>query len=146
MKTRREFLGNFGLASAGIAIGLSACKESYKPLLIAANDKINVGLVGCSQRGVDAVTGASYKLIKKLPDRVLRSKEKNVVYKYYNQFVSGYILDTLMGYKKLAESIIKTGSCPHTIKPAKYNSIAIHLANKAMHEGGVHYWKPEYGV
>ena len=98
------------------------------------------------KEGIDAFTGASYKLIKKLPDRVLRSKEKDVVYKYYNQFVSGYILDTLMGYKKLAESIIKTGSCPNTIKPAKYNSIAIHLANKAMHEGGVHYWKPEYGV
>ncbi|MEN8247984.1 MAG: hypothetical protein ABFS32_03570 [Bacteroidota bacterium] len=28
----------------------------------------------------------------------------------------------------------------------KHSSIAVCLANKAMHEGGVHTWKTEYGV
>jgi predicted dehydrogenase len=94
---------------------------------------------------IDAVTGASYKLIKKSSDRELHPNKINAVYTYYSQFVDGYILDTLMGYKSLAESITKTGTYPSIIKPAKYNSIAIHLANKAMHEGGVHHWLPEYG-
>lgn len=94
---------------------------------------------------IDAVTGASYKLIKKSPDRKLHPKETDAAYEYYGQFVDGYVLDTLMGYKSLAESITKTGTYPSIIKPAKYNSIAIHLANKAMREGGVHRWLPEYG-
>jgi hypothetical protein len=46
MNSRRAFLGGLGLATAGIAIGISAYKESHQPKTIGANYKVNVGLVG----------------------------------------------------------------------------------------------------
>ena len=63
MVSRRKFLENLELAGAGVTIGLHACKKSYKPLVISSNNKINVGLVGCGQRGVDQV----WKAIQHLP-------------------------------------------------------------------------------
>lgn len=93
---------------------------------------------------VDAITGASYKLVKKSEDRVLRSADDDEVRNYYKQFVDGYWLDTLMGYKNLAADM-KAGKRVNTATTGKYNAIACIMANKAMHENVIQYWKPEYG-
>jgi len=95
------------------------------------------------KENVDAVTGASYKLIKKSPDRILRPEEPEAAYIYYSDYVSGYILDTLMGYHKLATSL-RAGEKVNTTRQGKYNALACQLANKAIHEGGIHEWLPEY--
>jgi predicted dehydrogenase len=95
---------------------------------------------------IDAVTGASYKLVKTAPERKLREDEENSERAYYGQFVGGYILDTLMGYKKMAAEIMNNGPFPNTAAEGKHNSIAVQMANNAMHQGGVHSWKPEYGI
>ena len=93
---------------------------------------------------VDAITGASYKLIKKSPDRILRSAGEDAAYAYYSDYVNGYILDTLLGYRQLAASL-KAGEKVNTSRQGKYNALACILANKAMREDGVQEWKPEYG-
>ena len=95
---------------------------------------------------IDAMTGASYKLIKKSPDRILGVEETEGLYEYYGQYVDGYMLDTLVGYKSLAEAVHGGGPLPAMAESGKNNSIACQLANKAMHEGGVHTWQPEYGT
>lgn len=94
---------------------------------------------------IDAVTGASYKLIKSAPERKLKEDKEDIEHAYYSQFVGGYKLDTLMGYKKLAKNIMSNGPFPNTATKGKYNSIAVIMANNAMHQGGVYSWKEEYG-
>ncbi|MEM7380045.1 MAG: Gfo/Idh/MocA family oxidoreductase [Bacteroidota bacterium] len=93
---------------------------------------------------VDAITGATYKLVKKTQDRVLKPAQQDIMYTHYKQFVQGYILDTLIGYKKLALDLM-AGKNPNHVKEGKYNSIACQLVNKAVHQGGIHKWKSEYG-
>lgn len=93
---------------------------------------------------VDAITGASYHLIKRSENRNLRLSSDDKVRNYYKQFVDGYWLDTLMGYVNLAADI-KAGKRVNTATTGKYNSIACIMANKAMHENEIQYWKPEYG-
>lgn len=95
---------------------------------------------------VDAITGASTKFIKTALGRKLKESEDNPEREYYSQLVSGYVLETLIGYKDLAAAI-KTGGEPSVSSlTGKHSSIAVHLANRAMHKGGVHSWKSEYGV
>ena len=55
MHNRRDFLTKMGLVTAAAGLGLTACKEKFQVPVVGANEKINVGLVGCSQRGVDQV-------------------------------------------------------------------------------------------
>jgi len=94
---------------------------------------------------VDAITGASYKLVKTAPERKLKEDKTNLEREYYSQFVGGYTLDTLMGYKEMAEKIMNNGPFPNNATEGKHNSIVVQMTNNAMHEGGVHSWKPEYG-
>ena len=94
---------------------------------------------------IDAVTGASYKLVKTAPERKLKEDKENLERDYYSQFVGGYTLDTLMGYKKMAKKIMNNGPFPNTAAKGKHNAIAVQMANNAMHQGGVHSWKKEYG-
>lgn len=94
---------------------------------------------------IDAVTGASYKLVKSAPERKLKEDKENSERAYYGQYVGGYILDTLMGYKKMATDIINNKSFPNTAKEGKHNAIAVQMANIAMHHGGMHSWKTKYG-
>jgi len=50
MSTRREFIKTAGLASAGLLLsGLSVSAKSYKRI-IGSNDRVNVGIIGFSDR------------------------------------------------------------------------------------------------
>lgn len=131
-------------------------KESYNLSIYGRNATIKLDLGSGKiipeavrdesiKEDLDAITGASYKLIKKSPDRQLKTNKENAAYIYYGKFVEGYKLDTLMGYRKLAADI-RAGKVYHTATHGKHNAIACIMANKAMQEGSVQEWKEEYGV
>lgn len=71
---------------------------------------------------------------------------KNAARAHYGQWVGGYILDTLMGYKNFAVSILENKPSPIPVNDGKHSSIAIHMANKSMREGGEFKWKENYGT
>lgn len=45
----------------------------------------------------------------------------------------------------MAAEIMNNGPFPNTAAEGKHNSIAVQMANNAMHQGSVHSWKTKYG-
>ena len=134
---------------------LSNVKEGYKVSIYGRNATIQLSLGGGViipelkqdkklREQVDALSGASYKLIGKIEERKLTLKDP--ARDYYSQWVKGYLLDTLMGYKEFAQCIVENKPSPIPVVDGKHSSIAVHLANRAMREGGVHEWQKVYDV
>lgn len=98
--SRRDFLKLSGAASIAFAIGLSACDEKFKPLAISNNDKINIGLVGCGQRGLDQIL----KGVRYLNDYHLHSVCD--VIDYQMERVSEYINYPVKHYNDYRELVL----------------------------------------
>jgi hypothetical protein len=49
--TRRSFIANAGLATAGVTLGTSAISASSYNRIMGANDKVNMGFIGIGNRG-----------------------------------------------------------------------------------------------
>ncbi len=135
---------------------LSNVNEGYRLSIYGRDATIRLSLEGGvlipeesygknSEIIVDAVSGATYTSKKSEEKKWVLGLESSAR-DYYGQWEEGYILDTLMGYKALAESIQQNKPSPIPVKDGKHSSIAVHLANRSMREGGEFKWKEEYGT
>src|SRR5688572_27693767 len=62
---RRSFLKSTAVASAGVWVGASAFG---KPRKLSANEKLNIGVIGVSNRGRDNLEGVAHENVVALCD------------------------------------------------------------------------------
>ncbi|MBN1927759.1 MAG: Gfo/Idh/MocA family oxidoreductase [Prolixibacteraceae bacterium] len=94
-------------------------------------------------KDVDAVTGASIKIINKDKGRridIPKSFSRNSV------FDDNYLQTTWLLYKNFAAAIKGEEPLVMGLKDGYQSSISVHLANKAIREETVEHWLPEYDV
>ncbi len=92
--------------------------------------------------GMDAVTGASIKIINKEKRRSITPKDENEDC----PFEGNYLRTTWLLYKNFAAAIKGTEELKMGLKDGYQSAISVHMANMAMREEKVVRWLPEYNV
>jgi predicted dehydrogenase len=92
---------------------------------------------------IDAVTGASIKIINKDKGRsidITKSAKEDII------FNDNYFQTTWLLYKNFAAAIKGEEDLVMGLKDGYQSSISLHMANKAIREEKVERWLPEYDV
>ncbi|REA63711.1 gfo/Idh/MocA family oxidoreductase [Dyadobacter luteus] len=131
MTTRRDFIKNAALASAGVAIGTSAFSASSYRRILGANDRVRVGIIGFSDRFRSSLAPSFAEHSKELNfefmgvsdlwNRRRDEAEKFITDKGWaaSQFVKARNNEELLGRKDVDAVIISTADFQHALHCAE---------------------------
>ncbi|MEN8157054.1 MAG: Gfo/Idh/MocA family oxidoreductase [Bacteroidota bacterium] len=97
-----------------------------------------------SGKDVDAVTGASIKILKKSDQKKIVIEEDT--FTSYHGKLYGFNIGTMFGYAHFAEMIVNGAAPDISATDGKNAAISAHMANLSNRSNTIEYWKPEYGA